>query len=159
MSIPQRAKSSIVDFIVTGAGSGLSPLSPGTIGSVAAVIFWYTLSSFELLYSTFMLGVVTTGIGSAATHLHLMRHPTIKDPGYIVIDEWAGMFFALTAVHFTEPLFILVAFTLFRLLDITKPGIIRRAERCQGALGVMLDDIVAGILSGALVAGIKLLAS
>jgi len=160
MSISQRVKSSIVDFIVTGGGSGLSPISPGTVGSVAALIFWYILSSSKVLFSPsaiILLAVTTSAIGVAATHLHLLRHPTIKDPGYIVIDEWAGMFFALTAVESDQPFFIVLAFALFRLLDITKPWIIGRAERCNGALGVMLDDIVAGILAGAIVAGTKLL--
>ena len=75
--------------------------------------------------------------------------PAAKTPGFVVIDEVAGQLFALIAIP-ADWKHALLAFLLFRLLDITKPWPIRRLERLQGGLGIMLDDVAAGLLALAL---------
>jgi phosphatidylglycerophosphatase A len=71
------------------------------------------------------------------------------DPGWVVVDEAAGQALALAALPAGAPLWaVLAAFGLFRLFDIAKPGPVGWADRQEGALGVMLDDLVAGALAG-----------
>jgi phosphatidylglycerophosphatase A len=84
-----------------------------------------------------------------------------KDPSFIVIDEWAGLWFALTPLLFTatiqpQPWALWIArlvapFMLFRLFDIWKPGPVDHAQRLPGGWGVVLDDVVAGLLAALLV--------
>ena len=70
-----------------------------------------------------------------------------KDPQWIVIDEWAGLFVALVGTDSRAVWQILLAVILFRIFDISKVGPIRAAERLPGAVGIMADDVVAGIFS------------
>ena len=72
-----------------------------------------------------------------------------KDPGSIVIDEFAGQWLAIMPVALDWRYYV-VAFVLFRFADITKPWPCRAAERAPGGLGIMLDDIVAGVYAGML---------
>jgi phosphatidylglycerophosphatase A len=84
-----------------------------------------------------------------------------KDPSFIVVDEWAGMWFALTPLLFTvtaqpQPWLLWAVrlgapFLLFRLFDIWKPGIVDTAQRLPGGWGVVLDDVLAGLLAGLIV--------
>jgi phosphatidylglycerophosphatase A len=67
-----------------------------------------------------------------------------KDPQWIVIDEWAGLFVALIGVDARNLWQVLLAVILFRVFDISKVGPIRSAERLPGAVGIMADDVVAG---------------
>ena len=72
-----------------------------------------------------------------------------KDPKEVVIDEFSGQLIASSAAGIS-PLFNIVAFVLFRIFDIFKPGIISKAEKLDGAIGIMLDDWLAGIFSAAI---------
>ncbi len=82
-----------------------------------------------------------------------------KDPGLVVIDEVAGVLIAMAVVRDEAWWWQASAFALFRLLDISKPPPIRQAERAQPpGLGIMLDDLVAGALTAAIVWGIVELA-
>jgi phosphatidylglycerophosphatase A len=84
-----------------------------------------------------------------------------KDPSYIVVDEWAGIWFALTPLLFTmtvqpQPWTLWAArlvapFMLFRLFDIWKPGLVNTAQRLRGGLGVVMDDVLAGLLAALIV--------
>lgn len=114
--------------------------APGTVASICAllVMYFFSFSWIVALCLTFVLTV----IGVAASDI-LSAHEKINDPGHIVIDEVVGMFLVLLFVPKTVVSYGL-AFVLFRLFDITKPGPVRYAERCySGGLGIMLDDIVA----------------
>ena len=73
------------------------------------------------------------------------------DPGWVVIDEFAGQFLALLALPRPSLPGVLSAFALFRLLDIAKPGPIGWADRQGGAGGIMGDDVIAGLIAGVLV--------
>lgn len=81
-----------------------------------------------------------------------------EDPGWVVADEAAGQCLALAALPTdASGWWILLGFALFRALDIVKPGPIGWADRMQGSLGVMLDDILAGLLAAATLLALRAL--
>jgi phosphatidylglycerophosphatase A len=132
-----------------GFGSGSVGLAPGTVGSVAAALAWCVLHT-QLLASTISVHLLSVAVVTVLGILAIresLRHLSEQDPGWIVIDEWAGMFLALVGANpacFSQ---VLVAFAVFRIFDVSKVGPVRTAERLPGALGVMLDDLVAGALT------------
>jgi len=149
-------------LIATGFGSGLLRPASGTCGSLAALLCWWLLVSFTAaahLGVQITLVVILTLLGTHASQI-LMREPPERlpdwlsarsgrkaphtDPSYIVIDEWSGMWIALLGAPPDNYLAMAVAFFLFRLFDIWKPGPVRRAEQLPEAWGVMLDDVLAG---------------
>ena len=153
-------------LIATFFYSGHLRPAPGTWGSLAAVIAaWplHVIGGPVLLgigvIISFVLGWWATGIETAGKDNH--------DPSEIVIDEVAGQWIALLpvsigATHVGAPVFalwpgILAAFLLFRLFDILKPGPIGSADRRGDALGVMLDDVIAGVFAAIVVMGLAYL--
>jgi phosphatidylglycerophosphatase A len=152
---PLSVKTSLATIIASGLGSGLSPISPGTIGSIAACIAWALLPSLNVqqeIAATVLLGV----IGYAASLFVMRNASTHADPQWIVIDEWCGMWIALTCCPDRTLSWVAVAFVLFRFFDISKIGPVGWAERAPGALGVMLDDVVAGVCAGGVIGLIRL---
>ncbi len=144
-----RLAGAAADWISSGFGSGYARVAPGTVGSAAALLFWLMLSWFGLLHSprdTLILAVGTTVVGTLAVRASL-RGRREDDPGWIVIDEWAGLFLALAGTSGADLLMAGMAFGVFRLFDVAKPGPVAWAERLPGALGVMADDIIAGALA------------
>ena len=133
-------------WIATGFGSGLSPRAPGTVGSLAALIpWWLWLRDLPSIYYIAIL-VVGTLIGIWASNWTIAR-TRISDPGFVVWDEFIGLWIALFLLPAGWP-WIAAAFTLFRLFDIWKPWPVGWADRkVHGGLGVMLDDILAGLLA------------
>jgi phosphatidylglycerophosphatase A len=132
--------------IVCGLGSGFVPKAPGTSGSLAAVLIWWLLLAEGplALQVGAILGV--TIIGTWLTGRVQARYQ-VKDPGAIVIDEFAGQWIALLFVPVTW-WGLLAAFGLFRLFDIWKPWPVGALERgVKGAFGVMVDDLAAGLMA------------
>ena len=78
------------------------------------------------------------------------------DPGWVVIDEVAGQWIAMLALPGASLIGLLLAFGLFRLLDVAKPGPVGWADRRPGAAGVMLDDVIAGALAAAVIIAFRL---
>lgn len=149
-------------YVVTVGGIGLVPVAPGTVGSVAAVLLaWglHWLGSFPLLL---IATVLVTVAGVWATSRYTAQPGISHDPSEVVIDEVAGQWIALlplswglwaagSAAHvFPWPGWV-SAFLLFRLFDIWKPGPIGWADRRGDALGVMLDDVIAGAFAAVIV--------
>ena len=139
-------------IIATGFGAGFSPFAPGTVGAALATLIWYALAMFLsstfLLYTTISLIVLFTVLGIWSTNA--LEPAWGKDPSRIVVDEMVGVWIALLAVvpdnkHYCY--YMLLAFILFRLFDIFKPLGIRKMEDLKGGLGVMMDDILAGVYS------------
>lgn len=133
-------------LLATGLGSGLSPWAPGTVASIVALpIWWFGLS---MLPVTIAIGLLIVLCAIAVWIVNIACHATgVGDDGAIVIDEWLGMWIALLACPRTLPA-MLAAFVLFRLFDIAKPWPVSWADRAVGGgLGVMLDDVFAGILA------------
>ena len=132
-------------------GAGYGKPGPGTYGSVAAVLLWLAagrighLNIHSLSLVTFVALVITTAIGIPASTI-VARESGREDPGFVVIDEVAGQFFALLML---TPTFVhaLLALVLFRLFDIFKPWPIRKLEALPNGTGIMLDDLAAGLFA------------
>lgn len=137
-------------FAAFGFGAGLSPKAPGTAGTVAAIPIYLLLHhlSFPLwLWLCLLAVMIVAGIWiceRAATELGVPDHPGI------VWDEIVGFLITMSAVAFSWNN-VLAGFVLFRLFDIAKPWPISYLDRrVKGGLGIMLDDIAAGICAGAI---------
>jgi phosphatidylglycerophosphatase A len=130
-------------------GAGYFPIAPGTFASlIAALLYKFFLAQWEWgLYACLWLGVFLVGLVSSTLFSRELRQ---KDPGKIVIDEVCGQ---MTALFLVPPSWIpiLLSFFLFRLFDVAKPFPVRKLERLKEGLGIMADDILAGIYAGILV--------
>lgn len=132
-------------FVATGAGSGYAPIASGTAGAAVGLLLYGVLvgvlgaSNWVLLAAT--IAVTALGIWAAGRAEELFGK---DDDGRITIDEVAGMWVSLLWLP-AQLEVALVAFFVFRFFDITKPPPCRAAERAGGGLGVMLDDVIAGV--------------
>jgi phosphatidylglycerophosphatase A len=143
-------------FIAGGFSAGFAPVAPGTAGSVVGVAIGVAL----LAWSSWLLagGAVVAALGGtvcirAATGMGWLGSAKgdHDDPGWIVVDEMAGQMIALLALPRPGWVGVGLAFALFRLFDIWKPGPVGWADRQGGAVGVMADDVLAGVAAGVLV--------
>lgn len=152
-----KQKSLFHIIIATGFGSGFCPVAPGTAGAALATIIWFIISLFispsALLITTVSLIVLFTLVGIWSTNV--LETKWGKDPSRVVVDEMVGVWIALLAADAGKWYHILIAFALFRLFDIYKPLGIRKMENLKGGVGVMMDDILAGIYSFILLLGIR----
>ena len=146
-------------LIGTGFGSGFSPFAPGTAGALLASIIWialYFLLPFSwVLWLTAALVIVFTFAGIwAADKLETYWG---EDPSRVVVDEMVGVWIPLLAVPNDDKWFwyVIAAFALFRIFDIAKPLGIRRMESLKGGVGVMMDDVLAGVYSFILLVGAR----
>lgn len=137
-------------LVATWFGCGYSPVAPGTVG---------TLGALPLVYLLAMLGtvpywagtVVVTALGVWASDRYA-RDRGEKDPQSAVIDEVSGTLIAVGFVLGSGLVALVAAVLLFRLFDIWKPGLVDTAQKLRGGWGVMADDVLAGILAGAVAA-------
>ncbi|TFZ01731.1 phosphatidylglycerophosphatase A family protein [Ramlibacter humi] len=135
-------------LIALGFGSGLSPIAPGTVGTLWAWVAYLVLQAW--LPPTVLAGVVVASIpvGWWAT-TRCLNNTRVLDPGWIVVDEimsfWLVLWLVLPAGWVAQ----LVAFALFRFFDAVKPGPVGWADRLfhgfgwRGGFGVLFDDLVA----------------
>lgn len=144
-------------FFLTVGFSGLSPKAPGTVGSFVSLILGLFLLEFLHTSTLFLLAFLITVIAIKQIDIY-EKEIGIHDSGEIVIDELAGMWIALAICGINSENMIYLAplaFIFFRIFDIYKPSIIGRIDRdVKGGLGVMGDDIVAGIAGGISAAGV-----
>jgi phosphatidylglycerophosphatase A len=139
------------DYLATGFGSGFAPAAPGTWGTLIAMLFYCgigvtapgMLRFFPGALWLLLLTAAAVYIADRSLQGELFRNKN-KDPGQIVIDEFAG-FFATVIGHPVSLETAVLAFLLFRIFDITKPPPVRRIEQLPGGTGVVLDDVVAGL--------------
>ena len=163
LQTPSKKKTLWAWLVGTFFGAGLLKPGPGTYGSISAVLLWYATahllhpSPIPLAIGTAIAAILATLIGIPAATI-VARESGREDPGHVVIDEVAGQWFALLPVALMartgDWLLYLIAFLLFRAFDILKPWPIAAAERLPGGLGVMMDDVLAGIVSAILFYGI-----
>lgn len=177
LATPRSARSAkdYLALAIATCGVGYFPLAPGTWGSLVGVglyvlvrgvlikVFfgvaaahnfnllhvYYGVIAFELVV-VFAIALAGTWAASRAEKLS-----ATKDPGKVVIDEVVGQFIALIPVPFVlEAAWwtVILAFILFRFFDIVKPYPARRLESLHGGLGIMADDIVAGVYAAIVVA-------
>ena len=143
-------------FLSLGGGTGLIPVAPGTWGSLPGILLAVLLiPAGETVFWAVLGGLFLLGIPICARTAQALGKP---DPGAIVWDEVVGMAITLgiaasrgSGFEPLSPLTLLVGFGLFRILDILKPWPIRWLERrLGGGLGVMADDVLAGVIAGGL---------
>ena len=135
--------------------TGRARYAPGTVGSLGAIpLFLLARDGSKLSYWTLTLVVSLLGIYVSDRCALILED---KDPSSVVIDEVAGVLIALGCVAHGPNWLLGVAWILFRLLDITKPWLIDRAQYLKPAgLGIMADDLLAGLCAGGLAWGISL---
>ena len=146
LTAPQRRAllSHPAGWIATALSAGLSPKAPGTVGSAVALLpWWFLLRGLPLawyvavLVTGFALGVWACGIAG--------KRLGVQDHGALVWDEVVAMWLTLLAVP-AGWAWAVAGFALFRLFDIWKPWPVRWADRrVHGGVGVMLDDVLAGL--------------
>jgi len=138
-------------FVAAGFGSGWFPVAPGTSGSLLALLpAWWMVSAYGL---SGLLGLFVMFIPLACWSTYVaLPAMTDKDPGWVVIDEWLGQWLSLLLIL---PLLgvswwsFALGFAAFRLFDIWKPGLIRRAEHLGPAWwSIHGDDLLAGVYAG-----------
>jgi len=134
-------------FISSGALIGFLPPCPGTFGSLEGLIIFWFLKNLSLIYQlSLILGIIIIGIISSDW---VSKSLKAKDPDFVVIDEIAGMWIGVlgknTLIEF------MLAFIIFRIVDIKKPYPLKKFENLPYGWGIMIDDIIAGILTNFLV--------
>ena len=135
-------------FLATGLNIGKIPFAPGTFGSLIGLPLGFALAGLKLIQA---IACAALFICFAIWISHIAaRMLKKKDPGCIVIDEIAGMMVALIGLPFNLST-VVVGFIFFRILDISKPFPIRFLDsRISGGLGIVADDIAAGIIANLL---------
>ncbi len=146
MKVPVSALlQSPVNFLALGAGSGLAPVAPGTFGTVAAIPLLFLMPNDPIKFAVVIVALFILGVwlcDQCAKSLGVHDHPAI------VWDEWVGFFITMIAVE-RSFLFVLLGFALFRFFDVLKPWPIRLADKnMHGGLGIMVDDVLAGVFAG-----------
>lgn len=130
-------------FLAFGLGSGLSPIAPGTAGSLAALVPALALAAVPLWAGVLIVGLAfLLGCHVCARTSHRLG---VHDHGGIVWDEFVGLWLVLLFIPFSLGWW-LAGFVLFRLFDILKPWPIRWLDqRVHGGFGIMVDDVVAAV--------------
>jgi phosphatidylglycerophosphatase A len=135
------------NLVATFFGAGRMRPGPGSWGSAATVLLWWALSlaipqTWQATSAVVLAGLaVAVGIPAAT---RVSRATGIKDPQFVVIDEVAGQLIALIAAPVSWKT-LLAGFILFRGFDISKPPPIRRLEQLPEGIGIVVDDVGAGI--------------
>ncbi|NTV67648.1 MAG: phosphatidylglycerophosphatase A [Chlorobaculum sp.] len=134
----------LAKVIGSAFGLGYAPFAPGTVASAAAaLVYLYVPLIREPLWLVPMILLsVALGVWSGG----MMEHEYGEDPSQAVIDEVAGQWIALLFIP-ASPLAVLLAFILFRIFDILKPGPVDWAQRLPGGWGIMADDVLAGVFA------------
>lgn len=143
-NLSQKVFTNPMYFIAFGFGSGLSPKAPGTAGSLAAIPV--ILLAHFIHFPLWILFLITLGVGTWTAEKVSQELGEHDYPG-IVIDEFAGMMLTLMFIPLSF-VSIVLGFALFRLFDIWKPWPIGMIdEKVKGGVGIMVDDLVAGLYS------------
>lgn len=130
-------------WMATGGHCGFFPFAPGTVGSLAALPPAFVISFLSTTAASAVLILFSIFSMWVADQAELISE--CRDPGFIVIDEIAGMMFTLLGLPF-ELRIVVVGFVLFRIMDVIKPFPIGYLEsKIPGGAGVVIDDVLAGI--------------
>lgn len=128
--------------LATVGGAGYFPIAPGTVGSAVGVVIYLLTSRWSVSSQATLLAIITL-VGTWAS-TEAAKHFNREDPGHVVIDEVAGQLVTLFMTNVGLPGAI-VGFFIFRILDIIKPWPAARFERFPGGIGIMADDVMAGV--------------
>lgn len=145
MTTPAKLHGWLAEAVGTGLWTGLAPVAPATVASAVAVVaYWAFPFGGDSPWFFALTGVTSlAGIWSANV---VAKRASEEDPSRVVSDEFAGMWAACLFLPKTW-VWLLAAFLLFRALDIFKPFGIRRLEKIPGGIGVVADDLAAGLLA------------
>jgi phosphatidylglycerophosphatase A len=143
---PIRVTDWIATAIATAGGAGFAPKAPGTAGSLVGVGIYLALerAGASAYYPHVIIFLFIIGVWASSRAEHMWGH----DAQRIVIDEVVGQMitFGIAAGRYQlSAFYVALGFGLFRLFDIVKPFPIRHLERFRGGLGVILDDVGAGL--------------
>lgn len=133
-------------WLACGFGSGLAPVAQGTFGSLAAILPWLLLRQYSLSLNVAVI-VIGFAVGVWACDI-AGRALRVDDHRSLVWDEFIGQWIALLPALVAPWWTIVLGFALFRLFDVWKPWPIRYVDRrLKGGLGVMTDDVIAGVFA------------
>lgn len=143
--VPAKVWQDPIYFIAFGFGSGAIPFAPGTFGTLMAIPFYLCLQALPFIY--YLAFVILFAIFSSWICERVSREIHEHDHPGMCLDEFAGFFVTMINAPHGWP-WIILGFLLFRVFDIWKPWPIRYLdEHVHGGLGMVLDDIVAGIFA------------
>ena len=132
-----------IDFLISGFYIGYIKYAPGSIASFLALLVYYFIPNILFYQILILLLLIVLSFYLCFIY---SKNSIIKDPSYIVIDEIVGMYIAV----FMLPKLILlysIAFLLFRFLDISKPFFIDKSQNLNYGIGIMMDDILSGMIA------------
>lgn len=143
--IPASYLKNPVHFLALGFGTGLMPKAPGTFGTLAAIPVYYAISSLNLWW--YVGVVILVSLAGIAICDYTSKQLRVHDHPGIVFDEIAGYLLTMTAMP-PGVWWMLAGFVAFRFFDIIKPWPISWLDKhVHGGLGIMLDDLLAGIMA------------
>ncbi len=131
--------------VVTCGFLGCSPVAPGTVGTLGGVLLAWLLAPTELYLVWVLLACAAIYLVGRALAPWAEREGG-GDPGFFVLDEVLGYLITVAWVRGPSLVTLVVGFALFRFFDVVKPPPVRRMERIPGGDGILLDDVVAGIM-------------
>ncbi len=137
----------MVKWIAVGFGTGLSPVMPGTVGTLLGLPLAWGLMQIS---SVGMQAAVCAGLSLLAIPICGVAEKLIggKDPGCVVADEYLTL--PITVIGMTSPWALLSGFVFHRIFDITKPPPIRQLQEIHGGFGIVVDDVLAALIALAL---------
>lgn len=131
-------------FIATGFLTGYFPFASGTIGSFLAILLYLFIPGFSEPYVLFLFILLFTVVGIYTSDFAEKIYGF--DPPEVVIDEITGMWITMLFIPKTIILSA-IGFIIFRIFDIIKPFPAKQSQNFKGGIGIMLDDIIAGLYS------------
>ena len=137
-------------FAATFFFLGKLPFAPGSWGSLGALLLWLLLPISFSIHLSVIVFLFVLGVYSSNKMANILND---HDPSEVVIDEAVGMGISLFMLPHSFGLYLL-AFGLFRIFDVLKPSFIYRVQDLPGGWGIMLDDVLAGLFTLAIVHGI-----
>ncbi|BBC41234.1 phosphatidylglycerophosphatase A [Photobacterium damselae subsp. piscicida] len=133
-------------LLATGFGSGLAPIVPGTVGTLAAIPLYWVLA--QLPFLLYLLAIVIAAIIGVTICQKTSDDMKVHDHGSIVWDEFVGFWMTMAIAPTISWQWILAGFILFRFFDMLKPWPISWLDKhVSGGFGIMIDDIVAGFMA------------
>ena len=141
-----------IHLLAFGFGSGAAPIAPGTWGTLAAVLIYWPLS--QLSSDHYLLMLLVTSLMGIYICGQTAKDLGVHDHGSIVWDEFVGFWITMFAAP-VGWVWVVVGFILFRFFDIIKPWPISWIDtKITGGFGIMLDDVIAGVMAAAVLQGI-----
>jgi phosphatidylglycerophosphatase A len=140
----ERDMKSLIKWIAIGFGTGLSPVMPGTVGTLIGLPLAYGVMKLPELW---IQVVVCVALSMLSIPICEVAEKTIggKDPSCVVADEYLTL--PITVIGLTSPWALLSGFVLHRIFDITKPPPIKQLQHIHGGFGITIDDFLASLIA------------